>query len=65
MKSVYGAYSASKLEIKGIFHCQGSQPVGTAGGCPQWVADVFEANPDIDYIATGNDERGAFYRRMA
>jgi len=56
------AFARGPLEIKGCFHAQGCQIVGSEEGeCPQWIADFFEANPDVTQLAIGTKTDGVVY----
>lgn len=59
----HGSHSTKSLEIRGQFHCSGPQPVGE-GGCPQWVADIFDRLPKLDRIALDGDGRGVVWTRI-
>ena len=59
----HGSHSARPLEIRGSFYCSGPQPVED-GGCPQWVADIFDRLPGLERIALDGDGRGVVWSRL-
>lgn len=61
---VHGAYARGPLEISGVFHLTGPQPVDDKGGCPVWVAELLEAHPNVNTIAISGDDFGIVYSRM-
>lgn len=61
--SISAFLSVTKLDIRGHFMSHERQPVGVPGGCPQWVADVFAADPKIKKIAVSGDDFGVVYYR--
>lgn len=63
-KRVYAAHATGELEIKGLFHCKGPQPIDDNGGAPQWIADLFDRYPDIDKIALSGEKHSVVYGRM-
>lgn len=63
-KRVHGAHSYSALDIRGHFMMSGPQGIGK-GGCPQWVSDAMDANPDIKQIAINGENSGVVFTRMA
>jgi len=63
-RTVHASYSSTPLDVKGTWHLRGPQPVGGAGGAPEWVVDVFEANPLVQFIAVGTEMNGVVYGRM-
>lgn len=64
MERIHGSYSGTPLEITGSFFCQGPQPIGTKAGVPQWVADHFMNNPEVNTIALSGNSWGVVYSRM-
>lgn len=62
-RRVHTSFSRTKLEIRGHFSMSGPQPVG-GNGCPEWIADLFDANPNLTQIALGNEESGIVYQRI-
>lgn len=54
--------SQTELEISGQWYVQGRQTV-CENGCPEWVADIFNDNPDIEIIAIGRQNHGTVYSR--
>jgi len=63
-RKVGSSYSRAPLEIKGLFHLTGPQPVGVDGGAPTWVADLFDSNPEIKHIAISTDKDGIVWNRI-
>ncbi len=61
---VHGAYSNVSLEISGVFHLTGPQPVDDDGGCPVWAAEFLESHPNVNTIAISGDDFGIVYSRM-
>lgn len=56
------AMSHSELTFQGSIHVQGRQPVGD-DGAPQWVADLFDENPEVMQVAIGKEKSGIVYYR--
>jgi hypothetical protein len=61
---VHGSHAHGPLEIKGRFTSSGPQPIGTDGGCPQWVADLLDQHLDIQQVALSGDKWGVVWQRM-
>lgn len=59
----HGAHTWGPLEIRGHIHSQGMQPVHDAGGVPGWVADLFDARPDLQQIALSTKTGGVVWTR--
>jgi hypothetical protein len=62
-RTIPSAHSATPLEIKGAWTMQGPQVVGGEGGVPEWVFDLFQANPHLEQIALGYERGGVLYHR--
>ncbi len=72
-QQVFLSYSRTPLKISGNFYLQGPwEVIGREEGAPQWVANVFEQNPEIEKIAVnfkkggekGVEVGGVCYERM-
>ena len=63
-KTIHGARSTGKLEIRGCFFFQGPQPVDDDGGAPVWVADLMDNNPELNQVALSYKDRGVVYSRI-
>lgn len=59
----YGSHSSRPLEIRGHFYCSGPQPVSDAGGVPTWVAELFNATPELKTIALSTTSGGSVWSR--
>ena len=60
----HGAHSSKPLEIRGTWHMQGPQPISNSGGVPLWVADLFDARPDLMQVALSTEQGGVVWSRM-
>lgn len=62
-KTIYSSHSNRPLEISGSWFVSGPQPVGTEGGCPQFVADIFNQYPELKTISLGFEKSGVVFSR--
>lgn len=63
-RAVPVAHSYKALEIRGHFNIQGPGLVGDEEGCvPEWIWDLFQANPDIESISINRADHGSVYSR--
>lgn len=60
-KGFYGSYSATPLEIKGIFMMQGPQ---SGSMIPPGVLALFEQYPELKSVALNRDNGGAVWTRI-
>jgi hypothetical protein len=51
------------IEIRGIRHISGPQPIG-GNGAPQLIADLFDADSTIQRILIEREKNGVLYQRM-
>ncbi len=63
-RKVFSAHAIGKLDFKGTFHMQGAQPINDNGSAPQWIANYFDNNPEIDHIALSGKKRSVVYGRI-
>lgn len=63
-RTVHASHSSTPLTVQGHWHTQGPQVVGGEGGAPEWVADAFDDNPNLEFIAIGTKTAGVVYGRM-
>lgn len=63
-RQVHAAHSRTRLGLRGQFHMVGRQPVGEAGGAPDWVADVLDAHPEIQQLIVNYHGSGICYMRV-
>ena len=61
-KTVGCSMSHTPLVIRGNWHLQGRQPVGS-DGAPEWIYDLLINNPDIEAIAIKIEQGGRVYSR--